>query len=115
MGRGHESAIRDESSVASRRVERMKRVVTSLGAALAVALVLGLPVRGIGVVGAHPISAAAGVLQLADEGISEPGSLDPVLFDGQSMVVDSTIYNGLVKLDAYLLPAPDLASGWTVS
>lgn len=59
--------------------------------------------------------AGAGILQLADEGIAEPGSLDPVLFDGNSMLVDNTIYSGLVKLNAQLLPVPDLASGWTVS
>jgi len=36
--------------------------------------------------------AGVGVLRLADEGISEPGSLDPVLFDGQALVVDNTMY-----------------------
>jgi len=59
--------------------------------------------------------AGVGVLRLADEGISEPGSLDPVLFDGQALVVDNTMYNGLLKLNAHLLPVPDLASGYTVS
>ena len=90
---------------------------------------LGL-VAGAAVVAACPVAAGAnaataraqpgagmgvGVLRLADEGISEPGSLDPVLFDGQSLVVDNTMYNGLLKLNAHLLPVPDLASGYTVS
>ena len=61
------------------------------------------------------IASGAGVLRLADEGISEPGSLDPVLFDGQSLVVDNAIYAGLFKQNARLQPVPDLASAVTVS
>ena len=93
-------------------VGRMVRALLSVAVLVAA---LALPGTSQAVAGRHSPAASAGVLRLADEGISEPGSLDPVLFDGQSLVADNAMYNGLLKLNARLLPVPDLAGGYTVS
>lgn len=95
----------------------MQSIRSAVAFAVASALVTALALPSIGHASEHQrlIAATSGVLRLADEGISEPGSLDPVLFDGQSLVVDNAIYNGLVKLNVQLRPAPDLAYLPTVS
>lgn len=93
----------------------MTRIVRPLLYAVPLVATLILPGHGWAAPARHDVAASAGVLRLADEGIAEPGSLDPVLFDGQSLVVDNIIYNGLLKLNARLLPESDLASGYTVS
>ncbi len=72
-----------------------------------------LPTNSRAAVSNHP--AGVGVPRMANEGRSEPGSLDPVLFDGQSLVVNNAIHAGLLKQNARLQPVPDLVSAVTVS
>jgi len=47
---------------------------------------------------------------------SDPGSLDPALItDVQSGSIAAKLFNGLLKLDADMRIAPDIASAWSVS
>ncbi|MGI8480247.1 MAG: ABC transporter substrate-binding protein, partial [Gaiellaceae bacterium] len=46
----------------------------------------------------------------------DPGPLNPAITSsGQAHPVTGQIFNGLVRLDRYFAPTPDLARSWTVS
>jgi oligopeptide transport system substrate-binding protein len=88
----------------------MKRAVFVF---LAIVLLFGLPLAGCKVSPIVPAATEGGVLNLY--GI-DPITLDPaVAAEMTSHVYIAQIYNGLVRLDDNLEPAPDIAGRWEVS
>src|SRR3954454_3428965 len=65
---------------------------------------------------APAVQAAGSTLTWSLEGINDLNSLDPAkATDAPVNTVLSLIYGGLVRLDADLHVAPDLAESWTIS
>lgn len=92
-----------------RRLPRL--LLVAAAAAALVALAAGSGAAGLGATDPKPLFGGTLVVAAGD-----PGALNPAITSGgQVHPITGQMFNGLVRLDRYFSPTPDLARSWTIS